>query len=76
VALLTVTVVHGCSSAVVVVLVQAAMERTRLVTKLVATVVLVSLCGAVRTQVVVAVAVAAKARQRPVAAAVVQVEAF
>jgi hypothetical protein len=60
----------------VVVLVQAAMERTRLVTKLVATVVLVSLCGAVRTQVVVAVAVAAKARQRPVAAAVVRVEAF
>ncbi len=60
----------------VVVLVQAAMERTRQVTKLAATVVLVSLCGGVFTQAVAAAEVAAKARQQPVVAAVVQVEAF
>jgi hypothetical protein len=76
VALLTVLVVHGFSTAAVAVLVRAAMVRTRQVTKLVVLVVLVSLCGAVRTQVVVVVVVVPKARQQPVVAAVVQGVAF
>jgi hypothetical protein len=60
----------------VAVLVQAAMARTRQVTKLVELVELGSLYGGVSTQAVAAVAVAAKARQHLAAAAVVQVEAF
>jgi hypothetical protein len=69
-------VVHGCSSAAVVVLVRAAMARTRQVTKLVVLVELGSLCGGASTQAVAVAAVALKARQHLAVAAVVQVEAF
>jgi hypothetical protein len=76
VALLTVLVVHGFSTAVVVVLVQAAMARTHQVTKLVVLVELGSLYGGVSTQAAVVVEAAAKARQHLAVAAVVQGVAF
>jgi len=76
VARLIALVVHGFSTAVAAVLVQVEKVRTRQVTKLVELVALDSHCGGVSTQAVAAVAAAPKARQQPVAAAVVQVEAF
>ena len=74
--LLTVRVVHGCSTAAAAVLVLEATVRTHQGTKLVELVELDSLYGGVSTQAAVAEAEARKARQQPVVAAVAQVEAF
>ena len=76
VARLIALVVHGFSTAAVVVLVRAAMVLTLQVTKLVELVELGSLYGGASTQAVAVAAVAPKARQHRAAAAVVQAVAF
>ena len=74
--LLTVLVVHGCSTEVAAALVQVATVRTHQGTKLVALVELDSLYGGVSTQAVAVEAEARKARQHLAVAAVAQGEAF
>jgi hypothetical protein len=74
--LLTVRVVHGCSTEVAAVLVQVATVRTHQGTKLVALVELDSLYGGVSTQAAVAEAEARKARQQSAVAAAAQAGAF